>query len=191
MYERLRNSIARILDFEEDEFEYFSNKFKVQQIAEKEVWASKGSIATQVAFINNGLMRLYYTREKLEMTAQFLFAGDMAGDYLSFIAQKPGKMNFQAMTDMELLVLSVEDIPALLQNTSIAPAFNQFTSEKKLHELMEREYSFLMESPEERYLKLVKEQPKLIQQIPQYYLAQYLGIKPESLSRIRKRLAGN
>lgn len=189
MYSKLRTALAQFIRLNDDEFRYFVSRLSVTQVLAKELWQLEGVIGSKIAFVNKGLLRHYYNKDGEEVTAQFYFETDWVGDLMSHLIQEPSKMNIQALETTELFVLFIEDIQDLFIRIPALEKFDRLYSQRVAIQLYHREYSFLVDSPEERYLKLLQEKPNLVERIPQYYLAQYLGIRPESLSRIRKRLA--
>ena len=112
-----------------------------------------------------------------------------AGSYDSFISRKPSKVAIETLEDTEFLALSYESQEKLYK---IFPKMNEFIRKAieqrfvLLHDLF---ISYLLNSPEERYLMLIKERPDLLQRIPQHQIASFLGVTRVSLSRIRNRLA--
>jgi CRP-like cAMP-binding protein len=111
-----------------------------------------------------------------------------AGSYDSFLSRKLSKVAIETLEDCEVLVLSHESLESLYQ---VFPKMNEFIRKAieqrfvLLHDLF---ISYLLNSPEERYLMLLKDRPELLQRIPQHQIASFLGITPVSLSRIRNRV---
>ena len=188
MFEKLKETFSQFVTFTNDEFEIFTSKLILQKVRAKELWQIEGDVSNKIAFINRGILRHYYSKGDDEITAQFYFDSDWVGDFVSYLTRKPAKMNIQALDDCDLLVLPLDQLSNLFARNPFLEKFEHLFSRQKMIELYFREYSFLVESPEQRYLNLVAERPNLIEKIPQYYLAEYLGVRPESLSRIRKRL---
>ncbi|MEM7127130.1 MAG: Crp/Fnr family transcriptional regulator [Chloroflexota bacterium] len=188
MYQKLKAFLAQFVPLTEEEFGFFAAQLHVTRLRAKEIWQLEGEIGTKLAFVNQGLLRHYYSKGDEEVTAQFYFESDWVGDLISYLIQEPSKMNIQALEDTELFVLFIRDIEAIFEKIPLLEKFDRLFTQRRAIELYHREYSFLVDSPEERYLNLLQKRPDLVEKIPQYYLAQYLGIRPESLSRIRKRL---
>ena len=126
-----------------------------------------------------------------EITGQFFFENGWYTDYESFLLQKPSKQNIDALEPTELILLSKSDLFNLYITIPKFEKFGRIMAENAFMGLRNRTELLTQQSAEERYLKLVKERPKVIERVPQHYIASYLGIKPPSLSRIRKRIMSN
>jgi CRP-like cAMP-binding protein len=108
--------------------------------------------------------------------------------YESFIKGLPSKFYIECLESTTLAVFSYENEMKLLEQIPKLELLARLVMEEELSIYQEIIASLITLSPQERYNKLIKKDPKLVQRIPQYYLATYLGITPESLSRIRKRI---
>ncbi|MFZ1790886.1 MAG: Crp/Fnr family transcriptional regulator [Saprospiraceae bacterium] len=150
----------------------------------------EGEVSRNVYFLISGFFRMFYVDiEGVEINYRFADNKNFIVDFQSFLTEKPSHFYWQAMEDSQLLVLSYQSIQKVY---SISPAWNNFgrlLAEHVYLQLNERVELLLFMTPEERYLYLQKSQPQLISKVSQFHLASYLGIKPESLSRIRKRLS--
>ena len=109
-------------------------------------------------------------------------------DFQSFLLQKPSHFYWQAMQDADLLALPYADIHKLYESTTAWNNFGRLIAERVYLQLNERVEMLLFMTPEERYKHLLDTQPDLVTQVSQFHLSSYLGVKPESLSRLRKRL---
>jgi CRP/FNR family transcriptional regulator, anaerobic regulatory protein len=169
--------------------ELFCSKFTPKHLPKKEFLVRQGETCRHIAFINEGLLRLYYDVEGVEHVRQFHFERSFCGEYQSFLTEKPAQMSLQALEDSELLLISHADLHALFRLSKEFERIGRILAEQSFIFVSQRFASMLLESPEERYQILVRERPKVVQRVPQYMIASYLGITPEALSRIRKRLA--
>jgi CRP/FNR family transcriptional regulator, anaerobic regulatory protein len=129
--------------------------------------------------------------EGVENTVQFFFANSWYTDYASFLTGQPTIENMQALEACEVVqfrkadLYKLYDIYPVFDRVGRVMAENAFLSLSKLNKMLTNE------EPEQRYLNLLQQRPELVERIPQHYIASYLGIKPESLSRIRKRIFQN
>lgn len=169
--------------------EVFCSKLFPKHLLKKEFLVRQGETCRHIAFINEGLMRLYYDVEGEEHVRQFHFERSFCSEYQSFLTEKPAQMSLQALEDTELLLISHADLYALFRLNKEFERIGRILAEQSFIFVSQRFASMLLESPEERYQILVRERPKVVQRVPQYMIASYLGITPEALSRIRKRLA--
>jgi CRP-like cAMP-binding protein len=134
-------------------------------------------------------MRHYYTRDGEEKTTYFYFENHLVSSYFSAITGKPSELTIEALTDSRLLTFPYAHLKSLYDQSPKWERFGRLLAEYVAMGLEERMAGLLMMSPEERYLQLLQgNKQKIIERIPQHYIANYLGITPVSLSRIRKRL---
>jgi len=186
-FEKIIEKIKDLVTFDEAEFQIFAQSIKPLSLKKNELWKREGSIGIYGGFVNKGILRQYYLKDGSEYTELFFSEGDFLGNYVSYLKKEPSKINIQALEDCELLLFKFETIDELSSRFTNVNQFNKIIAQQKLIELHDRLSSFLMDSPEERYYKLLDEKPDIHARVKQYLIAQYLGIKPESLSRIRKR----
>ena len=149
----------------------------------------EGLVENYVSFLQTGLVRYYILKEDKEITFDFIFPHTFFCSYDSFFTRKPTQFYSTALTDCEILRISYNDLNSLYLTCDLAKNFEKALTEKLLLRKLKRELFLLSKSPEERYNDLLSEQPRLIQEIPAKYLATYLGVVPETLSRIRKRIS--
>ena len=138
--------------------------------------------------IISGVARLYFEKEDKEITIDFAFENGYVTAYESFLTRLPSAYTIEALTDIELWRASHESFLYFQENTSIGNYIGRISAEILYLIKAEREISFLTETAEERYLKLLKQQPQLLQKVPLKYLASYIGITSQALSRIRERI---
>ena len=175
------------IPLEPEEIEMFTQGLKVRTFKKKEIILSEGQIATRFFFNSKGFVRLYYNVDGDEKTAFFYPKNNFVSDYESYVMETPSKMNFQAMEDTTLIEISKDlaNEGLLMSPKLMALAIKMMEHEFIIAQNLIR--SALTESPEKRYYDLIKESPEIFQKVPQQHIASYLGIAPESLSRIKKR----
>jgi CRP-like cAMP-binding protein len=188
MYEQLRQYLSRFIQLTNEEFNDFTSKLSVKKLKRKELFFREGETCKQVAFVNSGCLRYYYVVDGDEHTGQFFFENSFYTDYESFLAQKPSAQNIEALEKTQLLLLNRTDLYSLYEQNPKFERFGRLMAENAYLGLRHRNTQLLNLSPEERYLELVRERPKVMERIPQHYIASYLGIQAPSLSRIRKRI---
>lgn len=175
----------------EDEFSLILSFFRREYIPRKFFFLKAGQIAKCKAYINKGSVRNFTTDEKGgEHILYFSFEDWWVGDLESFYNQQPATINVQAMEDCEILCLTKTDFERL--GTQI-PALKQLFDEKERRSMfsnIQRLQEVKTLSAEDRYLNLINKYPEIFQRIPLQYIAMYLDIEPQSLSRMRKRLSG-
>lgn len=167
----------------------FCSKLTSKYIPKKEFFVRQGETCRHIAFINEGLLRLFYSIEGEEHIRQFHFERSFCSEFQSFLTEKPALMSLQALEDTHLLLISHADLHHLFSLSREFEKLGRVLAEQAFIFVSQRFASILLESPEERYQHLMAERPKVLQRVPQYMIASYLGITPEALSRIRKRLS--
>ena len=175
----------------QEDIQCFISYWDSKVLKKKEHLLTPGNISRETAYVNRGCLRRYLISESnKESILNFATEDWWVGDLESFFMEKPTRYYVQALEESEVLTLSRENY---LKVVEIFPKYKLFHEEKiqrTLFATLNRATAAKVESPEEKYLKLAKEQPDLFQRIPLHYIATYLGIEPESLSRLRRRMAG-
>lgn len=174
---------------QQEALDIFCSKLTPKHLPKKEFLVRQGETCRHIAFINEGLLRLYYDVEGEEHVRQFHFERSFCSEYQSFLTQKPAQMSLQALEDTSLLLISHHDMYALFAEHKEFERLGRILAEQAFIFVSQRFASMLLEDPEIRYQRLVQERPKVMQRVPQYMIASYLGITPQALSRIRKRLS--
>ena len=147
----------------------------------------RGDICDFVAFTYKGCLRSFVLKEGKEYTLFFHTENQTFGDYESFQKNKPACFSCQAIEDSEVLIFNHQAM-VLFEKAPGGQKLLRLVAEDLAFLLRDKLLSLLIDTPQERYLKLIETQPELLQRIPQYYLASYLGIEPESLSRLKRRV---
>lgn len=191
MFEQIEKVLSSFISLEQSEIDYFISKLQVRQLKRKEFLLHEGQICKHSYFINSGCLRYFYNIEGQEVTGQFFFENGWYADYTSYLSGKPLDKNIQALEKTELLLLSKTDLDKLFIEIPKFEKFGRLIAENAFLGLQQYTQSLTKETPEERYINLIKNRPKVIERIPQHYIASYLGIKAPSLSRIRKRIFDN
>ena len=143
----------------------------------------------EVAFVVDGMFRQFYTKEGEERTTYFFFEHQFLSAYISCITQKPAQISIEALTDSTYIVFPYAVLNALFEDHMVWQKFGRLMAEYLTIGLEERMASLLLLSPEERYLDLLEGgKKKILERVPQHYIANYLGITPVSMSRIRNRI---
>jgi CRP-like cAMP-binding protein len=143
-------------------------------------------------FITEGCMRTYYVGEGgTERTTYFAEEGYWTGDLESMRSGKPTQQNLQALEDTTSVTLTRDKWENCYQKFAWIQEIHAIGQQRRAAKLSEHIGRLLTDSPETNYLRLVQERPRLLQRVPQYYIASFLGITPETLSRIRKKLSAS
>lgn len=152
-----------------------------------------GTIADEVFFVHQGLLRYYFNdpnEEGQERTGQFFDDGSVVTDAESFLAHVPASQNFEALDQSSIVVLPRAVLQAGYDEDHAIERFGRLMLQEGLIGSQRRASRLLTLQPEERYRLFVESRPEVARRVPQYLIASYLGLTPESLSRIRRRIAG-
>lgn len=179
-----------IVPLSDHEFEIYSPYFKTRTLARNSYFAEIGKTSNEAAFIKKGLLRTYYINEKSEeVTSCFCVENNLTASYKSFISQQPSELSIQAVEDTELITISYNDLQILYQKSPLWLNIGRTIAERQ-YMMMEQYASVLCnESAKEKYLRMVKEQPAVLNKASVNDIASYLGITRRTLSRIRNEIA--
>jgi CRP-like cAMP-binding protein len=187
--QQLKASISRFINLSEEECLQFAQLFYMREVKKKAYWFPSGTVCTEIAFIVKGCMRTYIEKNEVERTSQFFFENSWYTDYESWLTKQPSMVGVEAIESTELLIIPFRELERLYNETPKYERLGRLMAENTIIGIRNRNVSLLNDSPEEAYLKLMKERPKVISRVPQHLIASYLGIEPETLSRIRKKIA--
>lgn len=174
---------------EEKDLQQFIPLLQVKAYKRGEIILQCGQTDNYLSFFKIGIVRFFVECDNKDSTFDFIFPGSFYCHYDSFYRRKSTQFNSEAITDIEVYRIHFNDLTSLFATCEYAKDLSRIAVEKLLEKKVNREILLLTKSPKERYLSLLNEHPKLLQNIPQKYLATYLGVVPETLSRIRKRIS--
>ena len=147
-----------------------------------------GQISKDVYFVLKGCVRQYLISDGDEKNTDFFTEEEWVLTTVNYTDNIPATYYLSCLEDCILVVGNSENDKKLYQNFPELEALARSIMEREIIKYKENLVSYITDSPEQRYVKLLRNRPELIQRVPQHHLASYLGIKPESLSRIRKRI---
>jgi CRP-like cAMP-binding protein len=146
----------------------------------------KGNIDTKLYFIVSGSLRIFVTDEFEEHTIRFGYQNNFIAALDSFITEKPSELYIQALKKTELKVITKEKFMGFIESSQETLQLWHQILGLLIYQQMERERDILTSSPFERYSRVLKRSPQLFQEIPHKYIASYLRMTPETLSRMKK-----
>lgn len=184
----LRAFLSRYVDVPDEELAVAAGALKEEVVPSGEFLVRAGQTATTFGLVLQGLLRKFYTTPKgKELTRGFALAGDLVGAYASLLTASPSLLSIQAMEDCRLLTLDFSVMSQLYQRHVAWNTLGRRVAEELFLEREDREFTLLTLSAAERYQRLRRARPDILERVPQYEIASYLGITPVSLSRIRAR----
>ncbi|MFN8287705.1 MAG: Crp/Fnr family transcriptional regulator [Chitinophagales bacterium] len=171
-----------------EEIEGIVETMTIKQYKKGTVLLKEGQVSTEVYFVLEGCVRQYYLVDGEERTSNFFTEEQWVISMNSFMQNAPSRHYMDCCIDCSLVVGNREKEEGLYKRFPKLETVSRKVMEKVFAEQQEIMSSYSTDTAEQRYLKLLKSRPDLFQKIPQYQIASYVGVKPESLSRIRKRL---
>jgi len=190
MFQSLRNEIEKFVQLTDNEWNMLEPFLEIRQLKKHSLFSESGKKATEIGFVLEGALRHFYLKDGEEKTTYFYFENHFVSSYISCITHQPSKLSIEALSDCELIVFPYSIMLELFKKSNAWQKFGRLIAEYLAIGLEDRMVGLLMQSPEERYLELVSgNKKKIIERIPQHYIANYLGITAVSLSRIRNRVS--
>ena len=188
--QQIKAHLDQIANISKSDWEFFMSKLQRRVIPKKTIFLKINDIENHISFIESGVVRLYIPKEnpEKEITFGFSFKDQFISAYDSFLTQKPSAYQLQALTETTILSITYDDLQDVYKTTQIGNLIGRLTAERLFLIKSKREQNLLNLTAVERYLKLFKERPKLLKVIPLKYISSYIGVTPQALSRIRKRL---
>lgn len=171
------------------EWQFFAAKLSRKEFPKNHIVLKTGQTENYLSFIETGIIRYYIPNIENDLTFAFVFDGYFASAYDSFLTRTPSAYEGQTLKKTTLWQISYADLQTIYNQTEIGNKIGRFASEHLFLKKFKRELSLLNETAEQRYHNLFTEQPQLIQHIPLKYIASYIGVTPQALSRIRKRIS--
>jgi CRP-like cAMP-binding protein len=190
-FTQLKTLFNTLVPIPDSEWERAKNAFRSFVVSKGQYLLQPGETCKYLSFINSGLLRSYLLKDGKEHVRQFLFENGFAVDIGSFLTQTPSPFFIEAMEESLLLQVSFQDMDELMESSFHFMKLGKKLADQSAINLIRRSVSLLVDDATQRYLDLIRERPQVVQRVPQYLIASYLGITPEALSRIRKELQRN
>ena len=186
---RIKRSINAIVSLTEEELEVFCNFIEVRIIGKNDFFLREGQVCNYIGFVAIGTMIYFKTMDNgNELTTDFAFDGDWVTINESRLNNTPSLINIKAIENSELLVIKQKDLSDLYDEISKLERLGRILMEQSYVKLAQQSVDLQVLTAKERYESLSCKYPEIFQKVPLYHIANYLGIAPKSLSRIRKEL---
>lgn len=184
MFHAVKNFVKSKYQIADEELEQFENRLSLRKLEKGDFLIKKNQICDFIAFLNKGSLRHFSFLGEKEITLHFFIENEWVIDNQSFIAQQPSQNFIQAYEDSEIAFLGIHDLHQLIY---------RYPSFLRLAKIMDQNFNnrvrFDMDkSPDSRYKDLLEIHPMWVQRFAQKHIASYLGVTPETLSRVRARV---
>ena len=172
----------------EEEATLFFSCFEDVKLLKGDKFLTTGKVSTKVGFVKSGILKCSLIGKHKEVVDDFIFENQFVANYSSFLTKKTSTKEIVCLTDCELWVASKSKIEALGSQYSFMAQMAQKIAEQLFIATHQKLENLRLLSAKERYSLLLKTNTKLLQKIPQYEIASYLNVTPETVSRIKKEL---
>ena len=190
MFEQINSHVTRCGALTDEDLRYFNSILEYKFVPKKTMLLHEGDVCKFEAYINKGCIRNFYIDENgFEVTLQFAIEDWWVSDIASFQNHEPGNMFIETLEDCELLLLSPETKEALLTRVPKLERVFRLMVQRNLAVLQSRLFKTISTSARQKYLDFLKRYPTIPQRVAQHYIASYLGISPEFLSKVRTKIS--
>lgn len=169
------------------QWEIFGPHFKQIKVPAKTILLREGEVSETMYFIEKGCLRTWINNDGKDITTQFFFENQSVSSIESFRTNQPSLYSIESLEPCILQTISQKDFKTVVENTPETQAVFEEHLFKRLLQGQKLFYSYLKNTPQQRYQELIETHPHIVQRVPQHYIASYLGITSVSLSRIRNR----
>lgn len=190
MYEVLFTQVREKIQLTEPDAGLIKTFFSPKKIRRRQYLLQEGDVCRHLVFVEKGLLRSYNVDEKgTEHMIHFALEGWWMSDTYSFLSGEVSSYNIDAIEDSELLLITLQGFEEMMLKVPVMERYFRILFQNNIISKERRLISSISDSAEEKYVRLAESSPQLVQRIPLNMVASYLGITPETLSRIRKKLA--
>jgi CRP-like cAMP-binding protein len=185
----VKKILSQIVPVDEEYLDVFFSRFKPASYKKGDYFVREGQVSRYIGYIIKGCLMCVYNNDGKEFIDEFSMDNEFISAYASFIKGAPADKDIICLEDCDLLILGYHDLQELYELDPVYERTGRLIAEMLFINWQQRVKSLLLDDAETRYKKMASQRPDLMQRVPQYLIAQYLGISPETLSRIRKNLS--
>lgn len=188
MFNQFRNKFS-ITDEKWNEYTSYFNRIEVPS---KTVLIEEGEVSKKLFIIEKGCIRVWFNNNGKDLTSQFFFENQSVASIESFIKKFPSPVVVETIEPSVLWWIHKKDLDVIIEEIKEIPELRDKLIDmlfQRTFDYMKHFFSFIKDSPAQRYLSLIEEKPQIVQRVPQHYIASYLGVSTVHLSRIKSKLA--
>ena len=188
MFTKLKEYCKRRVPLTDSELKLIDSYFESVSLVKKSFLLTEGKVCDFIAFISEGAIRHFHVKNGVEKTCDLSFENSWVTDFQSFTHDTACIMNLQALENSLVFMIKKKNLVKLYEECKPYETFGRLMAEQVAQRATEIAMSLSSDKPEERYLNLIEKHPDIFQRVQQKYIANFLGVSPESLSRIRNRI---
>ena len=188
-FEKIKSFISSIVSLNDEEWIQLSDFIEIKSLPKNGYLLEEGQVCDSIAFIQSGVLVYFKLSKKLdEITTDFAFEGEWVTNNHSRLNHLPSMIYIKAIEDSELLIIKNENLNILFGKIPKLEKLGRILMEQAFIKIAQSSIDLQVLSAKERYIKLLQQYPAVFQRVPLYHIANYLGVAPKSLSRIRKEI---
>ncbi len=187
--EKIKSNIDSISQITTEEWNLLVAVIEKVSLKKNNLFLKENSVCDSIAFVNSGVLIYFKTLDNGdEITTDFAFDGEWVANNHSRLNNSPSHLNIKAIEDSELFIVKQKELINLYDRTPALERFSRILIEQAFVKFVQLSIDLQTLSATDRYLKLLRSYPSIFQKVPLYHIANYLGIAPKSLSRIRNSI---
>lgn len=190
VYDILIENFRQLVPISDQEAEIIKDAFVAKTLSKKELLLSKGDLSNRMRFVAEGCLKVYSIGDKdMEHILQFGISGWWINDLYAYLTETPSELFIQAITPSTVLQIHRDRLNNLFDEIPMVDRFFRIKTQHGYVALQNRTIRSMSQTAEERYVKFISDYREMEQQIPQYMIAAFIGVTPEHLSAIRKKMS--
>lgn len=189
MLQQFRNKFP----LDDDKWNDYTNCFHRMEVPAKTTLLHEGDVSKKMFLIEKGCIRAWFNNNGKDVTSQFFFENETVGSIESFRKNIPSQTSIETIEPSILWWIHKKDLNWIIAEIKEIPQLRDMFIDKifeRTFDYMKYFFSMVKDTPQERYLNLLKERPEIVKRVPQHYIASYLGISTVHLSRIKSKMLG-
>lgn len=187
MFEHIKNRFP----FPKEKWRKFISRFEKVEVPAKTLLLKEGDVSNNVFYLEKGVVRAWYNNDGKDVTFQFFLENTMFSSLESFKKGLPSMVSFETIEPCVLYKIKKPDAEAFLEEAYENPELRTLFMDalfERMFDYMKHFFSFIKDTPQQRYIQLAQQKPDIIKRVPQHYIASYLGITTVHLSRIKSKI---